>query len=60
MSGYWAMGSARIAPTPASMMMMAITQAKIGRSMKIRENMAGQPPAPEGASICCGVSAGTG
>ena len=36
-SGYWATGSAMIAPMPISMMMIAITQAKIGRSMKIRD-----------------------
>ena len=35
MSGYCATGSAVIEPIPASMMMIAITQAKIGRSMKI-------------------------
>ena len=34
-SGYWATGSEMIAPMPTSMMMIAITQAKIGRSMKI-------------------------
>ena len=36
-SGYCATGSEMIAPMPASMMMIAITQAKIGRSMKIRD-----------------------
>ena len=35
MSGYCATGSERIAPMPASMITIAITQAKIGRSMKI-------------------------
>ena len=34
-SGYCATGSETIAPMPISMMMIAITQAKIGRSMKI-------------------------
>ena len=37
MVGYWAIGRLRIASTPASMMMMAMTQAKIGRSMKKRD-----------------------
>src|SRR6185295_505015 len=36
-SGYWATGRDMIAPMPISMMMIAITQAKIGRSMKIRD-----------------------
>src|SRR5437868_6918743 len=36
-SGYCATGSAKIAPTPPNMMMIARTQAKIGRSMKIRD-----------------------
>ena len=37
MSGYCSTESARIEPAPASMITIAITQAKIGRSMKIRE-----------------------
>ena len=37
MSGYCSIGSALIAPMPASMMMIASTQAKIGRSMKMRD-----------------------
>ncbi|KGW24096.1 hypothetical protein Y047_3162 [Burkholderia pseudomallei MSHR3016] len=32
--GYWAIGSVKIAATPASIRMMAITHAKIGRSIK--------------------------
>jgi hypothetical protein len=36
-SGYWATGSEKIAAIPPSMMMMARTHAKIGRSMKIRD-----------------------
>jgi hypothetical protein len=32
--GYWEMGSSEIEITPASIMKIAITQAKIGRSMK--------------------------
>ncbi len=49
------------------MMMIAITQAKIGRSMKTRDmglatRVAGQcPPAPGGGALrICGVLAGTG
>jgi hypothetical protein len=34
-SGYWAIGSDTIAPIPIIMMMIARTQAKIGRSTKI-------------------------
>src|ERR1700757_4161246 len=40
-SGYCAMGSTRIATRPASAMKMDSTAAKIGRSMKKRENMVG-------------------
>src|SRR3954470_17675245 len=39
-SGYWAMGSTRIAARPASAMKIEMTTAKIGRSMKNLENMA--------------------
>src|SRR5690348_11660702 len=66
-SGYWATGSAKIAPMPPSMMMIARTQAKIGRSMKIRD--IGYPPrrfafirfsAPGGGAwTFCGALAGT-
>src|SRR5438093_2229072 len=38
-SGYCAIGSVRIAARPASTRNMEITAAKIGRSMKKRENM---------------------
>ncbi len=34
MGGYWETGRVSMASSPASMMIMAITQAKIGRSMK--------------------------
>jgi hypothetical protein len=37
MSGYCSIGSEKIAPSPASMMTIAMTHAKIGRSMKIRD-----------------------
>ena len=37
MVGYCAIGRERIASTPASMMTMAMTIAKIGRSMKKRD-----------------------
>ena len=37
MDGYCAIGRVRIDRDPASMMTMARTQAKIGRSMKKRE-----------------------
>src|SRR5512142_144746 len=40
-SGYWAIGSARIDARPAMMKNVAMTAAKIGRSMKKRENMGG-------------------
>jgi hypothetical protein len=33
------MGSEKIAPRPPSMMTIAMTQAKIGRSMKIRDKV---------------------
>jgi hypothetical protein len=38
-SGYWAMGRMRIAARPAMTMKMDSTAARIGRSMKKRENM---------------------
>src|SRR6187402_823853 len=37
MSGYCSIGSAVSAPNPPSITMIASTQAKIGRSMKIRD-----------------------
>ena len=37
MSGYCSTDSSRIEPSPASMMTIAMTQARTGRSMKIRE-----------------------
>ena len=40
-SGYCAIGSVRIAARPASTRKIEITAAKIGRSMKKRENMGG-------------------
>src|SRR3954469_8350132 len=39
-SGYWAIGSTRIAARPASAMKIEMTTAKMGRSMKNLENMA--------------------
>jgi hypothetical protein len=39
-AGYWAIGKVTMASVPASMMRMAMTQAKMGRSMKKR-GMAG-------------------
>src|SRR3954452_18835259 len=65
-SGYCAIGSEVIAPMPISMMMIAITQAKIGRSMNIFDI---QPArglgvavfAPGGGAwIRCGAFCGTG
>src|SRR5690349_18854147 len=38
-SGYWAIGSTRMAARPASAMKIESTAAKIGRSMKKRENI---------------------
>jgi hypothetical protein len=35
--GYWAIGSVKIAAKPINMMMIAMTHAKIGRSMKTRD-----------------------
>jgi len=43
MLGYWAIGRVRMARAPASMMTIATTHAKIGRSMKKRESMTGRP-----------------
>src|SRR4249920_1242974 len=40
-SGYCAIGNERVADRPAITMKMASTAAKIGRSMKKRENMLG-------------------
>src|SRR6187402_3378629 len=40
-SGYCAIGSERLADSPAMTMKIASTAAKIGRSMKNRENMRG-------------------
>src|SRR5438876_873169 len=40
-SGYWAIGRLRIADKPASTRNTEITAAKIGRSIKKRENMSG-------------------
>ena len=68
MSGYCSIGRVAIAPMPASITMMASTQAKIGRSMKMRD-MAYPPPRPPRpggplpglpGSIFCGAFAGTG
>src|SRR5512135_3138745 len=39
MSGYWDTGREKLAITPASVMMIASTLAKIGRSMKKREKL---------------------
>ena len=39
--GYWAKGRFRIASPPANVITIDSTVAKIGRSMKNRENMAG-------------------
>ena len=39
-SGYWATGSVKTATAPASVMTIDSTAAKIGRSMKKRENIA--------------------
>src|SRR5690242_2071156 len=39
MSGYCAIGSTRMAASPASAMKSEMTTAKMGRSMKKRENM---------------------
>jgi hypothetical protein len=39
--GYWAIGNVKTAILPANVMTMDITAAKIGRSMKKRENTFG-------------------
>src|SRR5689334_15416037 len=44
MSGYCSTGRVRIPAIPASMIAMAMTQAKTGRSMKMRLIMAGGSP----------------
>ena len=48
-SGYCATGRLRMAARPAMTMKIEITMAKIGRSMKKRENMVDQPPGLGGA-----------
>ena len=53
MVGYWAMGSVSTAITPASIVMMASTHAKMGRSMKKRAmgfSLRGVQRALEGAA----------
>src|SRR5687768_10312057 len=49
MSGYCSTDSERMLATPASMIAMAMTQAKTGRSMKMRETMR-SAPAPRRAA----------
>jgi hypothetical protein len=41
--GYWETGKLKIASPPASIMMMAITHAKTGRSKKKFDNMTDLP-----------------
>ena len=55
-SGYWAMGRLRMAARPAITMKIEITMAKMGRSMKKRENMADQPPCFWAAGADSGVA----
>ena len=38
-AGYWRTGSVNTASAPAIMMMIAMTHAKMGRSMKKRDSM---------------------
>ncbi len=51
MLGYCATGSFLIARIPVRVMMMAITQAKFGRSMKNRDIAAPQPLGSVGAVV---------
>ena len=52
MGGYWETGRVLMAKRPPSITMMAMTQAKIGRFMKKRDNikdsLVGTPPLPKG------------
>ena len=58
MVGYCAIGRVNTAITPASIVMIAKTQAKIGRSMKMRDMAAPQPfVSGLGAAITCGLLA---
>ena len=50
--GYCSIGSARIATSPASTMMIETTAAKIGRSMKKRENISGAAKAISTRRAC--------
>src|SRR5579884_3544959 len=55
MSGYCSIGRLRMLKAPASMMTMAMTQAKTGRSMKMREIMPRSAPrAGVGARLVLG------
>src|SRR5690606_4534412 len=65
MSGYWAIGSEKMAPIPLSITIVARTQARIGLSMNIRDSMAQRAVLRAGAfwpggATRCGVFAGTG
>src|SRR6185295_19284407 len=51
-SGYCAIGSTRIAASPASTMKIESTAAKIGRSMKKRENTLGYLPVYLAGCVC--------
>src|SRR6185437_7137180 len=59
MSGYWATGRKAIDRAPASMITMAMTQAKIGRSMKKRDMALGPAAAlPRGSGRARGRRTG--
>src|SRR4051794_15956100 len=59
MSGYCSIGSDRMPPIPASMVTIAITHAKIGRSMQGREII--RRSAPRGpAAAAAAAAAGAG
>ena len=59
MVGYCAMGSVRMARIPIIMITMAITTAKIGRSMKKRDTSRYQPGAGPGVSALSARDGGT-
>src|SRR5262245_17342810 len=56
--GYWAMASVTTATPPARVMRMDSTAAKIGRSMKNRENTTLAPGARARLFFGCGIGLG--
>jgi hypothetical protein len=56
MSGYCSMGSVNMPPSPASMMTIAMTQAKMGRSTKMREIIGASAGRLTGARAAAGLA----